>query len=147
MKILLTSFRGAALAAMLALAACNPPSKSELIIEEPWSNATPPGVTVGAAYMKFRSPVHDRLVHLSSPVAEKVEVHSMTHEHGAMHMRPLAELELPAGETVELVPSGLHVMLIGLKQPLVDGSEFPLQLHFEHAGERNVTVKVRAPGE
>lgn len=67
----------------------------------------------------------------------------------AMVMRELAGgLVLGAGETVTLQPGGYHLMLLGLVEPLTMDSTFDIQLVFENAGERTVTVEVRdsAPG-
>ena len=41
-----------------------------------------------------------------------------------------------------LKPGGLHIMLIGLKQPLVEGQSFKLLLDFEKAGKVPVEVQV-----
>jgi len=38
--------------------------------------------------------------------------------------------------------SGMHLMLIGLKEPLKDGARFPMTLDFERAGKVEVTVIV-----
>ncbi|MET0658449.1 MAG: copper chaperone PCu(A)C, partial [Steroidobacteraceae bacterium] len=113
-------------------------------ITRAWANPTPPGIKVGAAYLSLVANTTDRLVGASSPIAERVEMHSMTMEGGLMRMRPLQDLSLPAGKAVELSPSGTHFMLIGLKQALKVGAQFQLQLKFEHAGERSVLVQVRA---
>jgi copper(I)-binding protein len=48
---------------------------------------------------------------------------------------------------VKLEPGGLHVMFIGLKQPLAAGSKLPVTLRFEKAGEVKVefAIAARAP--
>lgn len=58
-------------------------------------------------------------------------------------MRPLEGLDIPAQSTVQLKPGGTHIMVTGVKQPLIAGSSFPLALHFERSGKRTVTVSVR----
>ena len=60
-----------------------------------------------------------------------------------MGMREIEDLAIPAGETVELVPGGHHIMLIDLAGDLEVGREFELVLEFEKAGTRTVTVAVR----
>lgn len=60
-----------------------------------------------------------------------------------MGMREIEELAVPAGETVELVPGGFHLMLIDLAIDLTVGEEFELVLEFDQAGTRTVTVTVR----
>ena len=63
-----------------------------------------------------------------------------------MKMRPLASLDIPAGQPVTLKPGGEHIMLMGLNGPLREGQSFPLTLTFEKAGTREVTVAVEKPG-
>jgi periplasmic copper chaperone A len=64
-----------------------------------------------------------------------------------MEMRQIDAIELPAGKTVELKSGGLHLMFIGVKQPLALGSKVPVTLKFEKAGEVKVdfNVMVRPP--
>jgi copper(I)-binding protein len=50
-----------------------------------------------------------------------------------------------SGQTLEFQPGGLHVMLTGLRRPLVAGTAFDLDMLFEVAGPRRVRVAVRDP--
>jgi hypothetical protein len=61
-------------------------------------------------------------------------------------MRPVAALDIPAGQPVTLKPGGEHIMLIGLQHPLREGQTFPLTLNFEKAGARTVTVAIEKAG-
>lgn len=67
----------------------------------------------------------------------------MGDDMGAMTMRPVEAIDLPAGEAVALEPGGLHIMLIDLVEPLEVGDEVDLTLTFEEAGEQPVTAEVR----
>ncbi len=60
-------------------------------------------------------------------------------------MREVSVLHVAPGEQLEFAPGGLHVMLMGLKRPLTEGQVFELELVFEVAGPRKVTVAVRKP--
>ena len=60
-----------------------------------------------------------------------------------MGMREIEALTIPAGETIELLPGGYHLMLIDLADDLVPGEVFDLTLTFAEAGEVTVTVEVR----
>ncbi len=51
---------------------------------------------------------------------------------------------MSAGVAVKSEPGGLHVMLLGLTQPLRAGTEFPLSLRFRDAGVLDVKVIVEA---
>ena len=115
--------------------------------EQPWARATAPRQTVGGVYVTLTSPVDDRLVGASSPVAGHVEVHEMTMENNVMRMRELAGgLKLPAGQAVTLAPGGYHVMLVDLKQSLVAEQTIPVQLRFEHAPPVDLQVRVAPVG-
>src|SRR5260370_989879 len=78
----------------------------------------------------------------ATPAANKAELHSMTREGSIMKMRPLAGIDLPAGRPVTLKPGAVHIMLLGLTEPLRAGQSFPLTLHFEKAGTQEVSVAV-----
>lgn len=120
-----------------------------LTIEAPWSRATPGGAKVAGAYMKITNAgtEPDRLVGGSVPFAGRFEIHEMAMESGIMKMRQLAKgLEIRPGETVELKPGGLHVMLMDLKQGLKDGQTVKGTLTFEKAGKIEVEYKVGPVG-
>jgi len=118
----------------------------QLEIKAPWARATPGHAENGAAYLTIVSPTADRLTAVSSPIAQKVELHTMSMEGGVMRMRPLTALDIPAGQAIALRPGGMHIMLVGLTEPLREGGSFPLTLSFEHAGPRQVTVAIQKPG-
>jgi copper(I)-binding protein len=90
----------------------------------------------------------DRLTGGSSPVAGRVEIHTMTMENDVMRMRRLADgLEIPAGGEVTLKPGSFHVMLMNLKRPLKTGETVPLTLTFAGAGTMETQLDVRPAGE
>ena len=85
----------------------------------------------------------DRLTGASTPVAARAELHTHTMENGVMSMRQVSHVEIPAGENVRFKPGGLHVMLIGLKQPLKAGENVPVTFTFQKAGRITVEMPVR----
>lgn len=117
-----------------------------LAVDNAWARATPGKSTTGAAYVTIRSPTADRLVAASTPVADKAELHTMSMSGMVMKMRPVAGVDIPAGQPVTLAPGGLHIMLTGLNQPLKAGQSFPLTLTFDKAGTRTVAVAVENVG-
>jgi periplasmic copper chaperone A len=118
----------------------------QLEVSNAWARATPAKAENGIAYLTIRSPTPDRLLSVSSPVAKKAELNTMEMSGMVMKMRPIASLDIPAGQPVTLKPSGEHIMLLGLNAPLREGQSFPLTLTFEKAGAREVTVAVEKPG-
>jgi copper(I)-binding protein len=115
-------------------------------VKDAWARATPGKAQTGAAYFTVESATPDRLVAVSTPAADKAELHNMTTEGGVMKMRPLAGIDLPAGQAVTLKPGGTHVMLMGLKAPLQAGQSVPMTLTFEKSGKREITVTVETAG-
>jgi periplasmic copper chaperone A len=140
------SFKFVAFAASLVVASAALAQTNQLEVTNAWARATPGKAENGAAYLTIQSPTPDRLLSASSPVAKKTELHSMSMEGMVMKMRPLAGLDIPAGQPVTLKPGGEHVMLVGLNSPLREGQSFPLTLTFEKAGTRTVTVAIEKPG-
>ena len=135
-----------ALAASLAIASAALAQPTQLEVNSAWAGATPGKAENGAAYLTIQSPTADRLVSVSSPVAKKAELHSMSMQGAVMKMRPIDGLDVPAGQPVALKPGGEHIMLMGLNQQLHEGQSFPLTLDFEKAGPRTVTVTVEKAG-
>ena len=89
----------------------------------------------------------DKLVSASAVVAKKTEIHETTMDGGVMKMRMLmGGLTIPAGGKVELKPMGLHVMLMGLTEKLVEGETLALTLTFEKAGSLELAVPIAGPG-
>jgi copper(I)-binding protein len=63
-----------------------------------------------------------------------------------MKMLPVTALAVEPGKPVALKPGSLHIMLLGLKQPLRRGDRFPLTLTFEKAPPVTVDVAIQGPG-
>jgi copper(I)-binding protein len=117
----------------------------ELKIGHPYARATVPHQPTGGAYLTIENRGKDgeRLVSAASPVAKSVEIHTMSMEGNVMKMRAVPALEIKPGDKVEMQPGhGYHIMLLGLKQALKAGEQFPLTLNFEKAGKLEVSVKV-----
>jgi len=113
-------------------------------------------------YVTITSAVDDKLIAATAPadVASRVELHETVAADGAtdttmmmgsdttmmgggaMTMRPVEFVELPAGVGVELKPGGLHIMLFALVQPLEVGTTIQVTLVFEKAGEITIDVPV-----
>ncbi|QUS37282.1 copper chaperone PCu(A)C [Falsirhodobacter algicola] len=113
-----------------------------------FARATLPGAPVGGAYLDLinRSDSDDRLTSVESAAAGRVDLHRMEMSGDTMRMAPMRDgLPLPAGETVSLSPSGMHLMLQDLAAPLREGETLTLELHFEHAAPVTVDLPILAP--
>lgn len=103
-----------------------------------------PGDAPIALTIQNTGPESDTLVGGTSPVAARVDLHHTRLVDGQREMDLLADgIPLPPGSTVILELGSSHLMLVGLREALVQGQTFPLTLHFAHAGDVTVTVRVR----
>lgn len=140
--------------ALLLLGLCAPPLAAHetdagvLRIDHAWARATAGMAKVGAAYLTVINDgaEMDRLVGAATPVAAKAQLHTVVMEGGVMSMRPVDAVEVHPGEPVVLRPGGIHVMLMGLKEPLTEGETFLLLLTFEHGGPVEVEITVQKAG-
>jgi periplasmic copper chaperone A len=118
-----------------------------LEIKNPWISMTPKGAPVAGGYVTIinSGTAPDRLIGGSSPLASRFEIHRMTMDQGVMRMRPVTGgLEIKPGETVELKPGSLHLMFVGLKQPVERGRNIKGTLVFEKAGSVEIEYSVEA---
>lgn len=121
-------------------------------VEGAWVRSSVPGQQGTGAFMKLTAREPMKLVGVSTPVAGTAELHQMKLDGDLMLMRPVPQVDLPAGRTVEFKSGGYHLMLMDLKQPLLAGSTVPLTLLLRDSRgvasklELNVPVAIRAPG-
>ena len=129
------------IAAALACMAFN--AWSQVTVSDAWVRGTVKGQTATGAFMSLKSGSDMVLKSAASPVAGTVEIHEMKMDGNVMRMKAVPQLEVPAGKTVELGPSGYHVMLMGLKKPLAKGDKVPLKLHFEGRDKKSQDVELQ----
>jgi copper(I)-binding protein len=120
-----------------------------LSIVHPHARATVGGARTGAGYVRIlnQGAAPDRLLSVTADVSERVELHQTVQQGGIMRMRSLPTgIALPAKGKVELKPGGMHIMFVGLKRPLKEGTRFDASLQFEKAGKVPVVFLVEAAG-
>jgi|ERR1041385_2309466 copper(I)-binding protein len=147
MRCLLTSL--ILLAAVATSAHAENYKVGSLVVDHPWTRATPKSATVAGGYVKITNTgsTPDRLTGGSAEVSRKFEVHEMSMEGGVMKMRELKDgLEIPPGATVELKPGSYHIMMMNLSRPLAKGEKVKGSLTFEKAGKVDVEFAVEALG-
>lgn len=86
----------------------------------------------------------DRLVSVACDCAAEAQVHATGMKGRMMTMAPAGPVAVPAHGHVSFAPGGLHIMLTGLKAPLVDGASQEMVLRFEHAGPIRARFQVHA---
>jgi copper(I)-binding protein len=120
-----------------------------LVIEAPWTRATPGGAKVAGGFLTVRNTgtEADRLIGGTFPNAPRVEVHEMAVVDGTMRMREVrGGIEIPAGGSVQLRPGGYHMMFMDLSQPVRTGAPVRGTLVFQKAGSVEISYDVAPVG-
>ena len=128
----------------IASLAFAPNATAEVIVREVWVRSTPGTARGSAAYaiIENTSAKADRLMEVSSPDADKVEIHESKMNGAIMSMSPIETVPVPARGTLDLKPGGVHVMIMGLTRPLKAGETLPLTFSFEFFGDVDVNAMV-----
>ncbi|UXT22194.1 DUF1775 domain-containing protein [Agrobacterium tumefaciens] len=106
-----------------------------------------PGQPVGGGYVMIKNAgdSDDKLIGVESSSAGRAEIHEMAMVNDVMKMRKLDDgIVIPAGQTVELKPGGLHMMFFDVKKPFAEGDKVPVTLIFEKAGKVEIVLSAGA---
>ena len=104
------------------------PSNAIVQVIDAWVRPTVKGQQTTGVYLKITARESIRLVGVRSSFSNAAEIHEMKMNKDVMTMSALESLELPAGETIELKPGGMHIMLTGLKSAIQKNTKVPLIL-------------------
>ncbi len=117
----------------------------DVMIHGAWARASLGNTKNSAAYMTLEvtGDAPDRLIATETEAADRAELHNHLMADGIAKMRPVAAVEVAPGEPTVLQPGGLHVMLMGVKQPLVEGETMKLSLTFEQAGSVDLELPIK----
>ncbi len=111
---------GAVVVALLSIsiAATSLNASAEVVLEDFWIRAMPPGQPMAAGYGAIvnRGDKPVQITGLSSNIAQHAELHSSVHDNGRVHMMPMTLAPLAPGARIELSPGGDHLMLMGVTQ-------------------------------
>ncbi len=138
--------RSLLLPAMLLIAACGQQGAPEIELANAWARPTV-GQVPGAVYVTIdnKGSSDDRLTGVFTDHAAMAMVHQNEVVNGVARMRMAGEINIPAGERIEMAPGGTHIMLEGLRAPLKTGDDFDLVLKFRNSGDKAVKVQVVKP--
>ncbi|MDD2926311.1 copper chaperone PCu(A)C [Rhodoferax sp.] len=124
-------------------------SAGDLQLDHPYAVPSAPGEPHGKAYLrgiKNAGSQPEKLLGASTPVAARVELHSLKPDAQGLRGKQVEVIDLPAKTLTPLRHTGdYQLTLIDLKAPLKDGDRFDLTLNFEHAGSKTVKVWVQTP--
>jgi copper(I)-binding protein len=105
------------------------------------------GRPAGGYFTAHGTATADALVAVSSPKAERIELHSMTMDGGVMKMRAEPSFALPAKGELKLAPGGNHLMLFGLAPDVKPGANIPLTFTFKSGAKVTVDAQTRSAAD
>lgn len=120
-------------------------SADSIKVKDAWSPEAPPVAKVMAGYMKINNPTNKdiKIKSIKSDLFNRVEIHLTEMKNGMMSMVKQNNLNIKAKSQVELKPGGLHMMLIGRKQPVIKGSVITVTLTFDNGEKTNIDLIVK----
>jgi copper(I)-binding protein len=106
-----------------------------------------PGGAPSAGYFKLanRGDKTLSLVGAECPDFGMVMIHRTIERGGMSTMRPVHELTVEPGKSVEFAPGGYHLMLMRPKHPLRPGGRLPVTLRFGDGSRLSVEFVVKSP--
>jgi periplasmic copper chaperone A len=142
-------------AACLALAACSgdpspaahakakaaaPTGTPELKVSEAFVPQPVGNLAAGFLVVDNAGKGADKLLSVTSSVSDKISIHKTINNR----MVEAKSFPIPAGGKLDLERGGNHIMFEDVKQPLKQGQNITVQLHFQKAPPITVTVPVKA---
>ena len=116
-----------------------------LTVKDPWVKAVKGGMTGLFATLVNETDQPVRVVSAESDVAAMVQLHITEKDaSGAMVMKETKDgFTVPPHGTFELRPGGNHVMLMGLKKPILSGTETVVTLQDANGGHVHIHAPAR----
>lgn len=136
------------LALFTSLPAMGFADQQSLVIEQAWSRASMGNGRPGVVYLVVRNNGDEArtITGIKTDIAATAQIHrTTTSANGVSQMAPAGDIEILPGEELILASGGLHGMLMGLTEPLVQGESYALTLVFENGKNVEITVPILSP--
>lgn len=113
--------------------------------DEPYARATAPNAVNSAIFMTIENHMANErsLVAAHTDAAEKVELHTVEKVGDMMKMRQVERITIPAHGEVQLKPGSDHIMLLNIKQPLIEGQNITVTLNYNNGETETMSVPVK----
>jgi len=118
---------------------------AQLEFSDAWIKNLPPPVPVRAGYMTIHNPQSRAIsiVAIRGDAFASVEIHQTRMQDGMMRMDPVPNLTIAPGETVQLAPGGLHLMMMQPVEPTRPGEVHRITLEFDDGSRQTLELTVR----
>jgi copper(I)-binding protein len=119
---------------------------SKLKVKDAWARMPLVPQNNSAIYMVLENPgtTARSVVSVSTPDADRAELHETKMEGGMMKMMPAKEIAVPAKGSVELKEGGYNIMLFAVKKTLKPGDPLNVVLTLNDGTKVPVAATVRA---
>lgn len=134
--------------ALFALSACDPrPTTPRVEVTDAVVMLPVVPGRPGAAYFTLHSNNDPtKIVSVTSPRVERIELHETREENGVSKMGPIRDPVFPPGGVMEFKAGGRHAMLFGIDPAMKAGDRIPLTFTFEPVPPVTVEAEVRGVG-
>ena len=121
----------------------------EITLSDAWIAAPIADQPRTAGYLTIRNEggTDERLTGVSTPAAAMSHLHRTAIEDSVSRMESVDAVIIPAHGEVSFAPGGLHLMLMGLTEPLSEGQTVTVTLSFLDAGDITIEAPVRSRAE
>lgn len=123
---------------------------ANVTVEDAWARTNPLSPDSGSVYVILTSDTDDAVLYadVDFSIAMSTEVHeTLTAADGSTTTQMVESVPLPAGQPVAFEPGGLHIMLMGLVEPLVAGNVISVTLTLESGNLVTFDAEVREDAE
>lgn len=118
---------------------------ASVAVENAWVRAMPPGQSVTALYFEVvnHSDETCTLTAVSTSAAERTDLHRTVEEDGMARMRLQEFVAIEPHSTLQLAPSGDHVMLYDVAERLEPGDRIAAEVDLGDCGQVSIEAEVR----
>ena len=130
--------------ALILLLMFSPIASAELDVRDPWIKNLPASVPVRAGYMTIHNPQSKAvsIVSLRSNAFASIEIHQTIEQDGMMRMEQVPSLKIESNSRVQLVPGGLHLMMMNPSEPTQPGDLLEIVIVLDDGSEQRVEMQV-----
>lgn len=116
-----------------------------IMIENAWIRPAPPSAPSMAGYFLINNTSEStiNIVDAESPLFDMAMIHETVIEDGIASMQHMDGLVIKAGESAQLAPMGVHLMLMRPEQKISVGTKVPITLTLESGEELEIEIPVR----
>lgn len=124
------------------MSGCGSSGSSDIVVRDAWSPPTPPVTNVAAFYFTIHNltTTADVLVGAFSSSCDEMQIHESVMTGDVSSMDELFKVPIEPDADVIFEPSGLHLMCLGLVEPVKDGDSIAVILEFERSGSLDIEV-------